>query len=328
MLSFSCQQTRDFLAAHSTFGEFVLLLLSFVPALLTTKEIWNKIREAKGSKKIWPCTELTFLWLLPVFVFLSTRATDWASDDALNSVKVQYSNDLASAHNEIFGLSNQVQEATNRAAKNEPWIRFFEPLDFGNLSDDLKELPKMQVELRYVAGDREQTSADRLTDVFLEADWHIINSFSITNIGEYGFIIGVSEGTNSISAAHLLSRNLKDAKVIEGVSNVPTNSVLIVVCPPLYPAGTAPAFFIRRVEREIFDLTNQVTMLDQQISKLDDKQRQEQYERGGKLEMLGMQIRGKQEDLMHMHSEEFMAQEGKQQNLLKILNSLAAMPAN
>src|SRR5665213_782021 len=124
MLAYSFQQFHDFFARHSSFGEAVLMLLSFVPALLETKKLWNEIKEEKGFRKTKHWTALIFCWLLPVIVSLSTRATDWSSEDALHDVRIQSSNDLASAHTEIGDLSNQVQqvaskynEATNALAR-------------------------------------------------------------------------------------------------------------------------------------------------------------------------------------------------------------------
>lgn len=123
MLSYLCQQVRDFLARHSSCGEAMLMLLSFVPALLETKKLWKEIKEEKGFRKTKHWAALICCWLLPVIVFVSTRATDWSSEDAVRDVRVQSSNDLASAHKEIFGLSNQLIQTQSQldAIKPKPF---------------------------------------------------------------------------------------------------------------------------------------------------------------------------------------------------------------
>jgi hypothetical protein len=97
---------HDFLARHSEAGEFIVLVATCVPAALSTRKLWQEISKTKGIGKTWHWTELVFLWLLPGMVFFSTKAVDWASDDAIRAVQktaneihdnllpVQSSNDL------------------------------------------------------------------------------------------------------------------------------------------------------------------------------------------------------------------------------------------
>jgi hypothetical protein len=102
---------RDFLARHSAASELLVLIASCIPALLTSKKLWEEIKSDKGFKKAWRWTEFIFLWILPVIVFLSTKAIDWASEGVINDVRRQSSNDLASAHKEILGISNQWRQS-------------------------------------------------------------------------------------------------------------------------------------------------------------------------------------------------------------------------
>ena len=88
---------RDFLSQHSASGELIVLIASCIPAALTTKKLWREITEAKGLNRIWRWTEMGFLWLLPVMVFLSTKAVDWASDDALRGVKTEMQSQIDEA---------------------------------------------------------------------------------------------------------------------------------------------------------------------------------------------------------------------------------------
>jgi hypothetical protein len=166
MLLFSYHQFRDCLANHSAAGEFVLLILSCVPALLGTKKLWSEFNEEKGLKRAWRITELVLLWLLPVVVFCSTKATDWASEDSVRDVKIQSSNDLNSAHEEILGLSNQVRqvalkynEATNALTEaqrvsadaklelEKSKNRHIKPEDKLKFIELTKDFPKMDIEV-------------------------------------------------------------------------------------------------------------------------------------------------------------------------------------
>ena len=78
---------HEFLARHSSAGEFIVLVASCIPAALGTRKLLQEIKEKNGIKKAWCWTELVFFWLLPVMFFLSTKAVDWASDDALRKVR-------------------------------------------------------------------------------------------------------------------------------------------------------------------------------------------------------------------------------------------------
>jgi hypothetical protein len=74
-------------ANHSLLLEYVVLIASCIPVLLTHREFCEKIKKAKKFRKWRLVIELSLLWLLPVLVFVSSKASDWASENRIRVVE-------------------------------------------------------------------------------------------------------------------------------------------------------------------------------------------------------------------------------------------------
>jgi hypothetical protein len=117
------------------------------------------------------------------------------------------------------------------------------PMDVGDqwaFANILKQLPGIQIKLRYVSDGKAQKSADLLSSAFTIAGWPILDRSVIDDIGEEGIVIGYNE-TNEVSktAAYFFMKLLTDrnipSKLIEDkpylrVVGVPTNGLIIAVC--------------------------------------------------------------------------------------------------
>jgi hypothetical protein len=80
--------------------------------LLTQNEIREKIKESNGWKKCGRILELTFLLLLPVLVFISTKASEWSAESALKDTKLE----VIAESNRLTQVESKYDEATNDLA--------------------------------------------------------------------------------------------------------------------------------------------------------------------------------------------------------------------
>ena len=95
----------------------MVFLASCIPAIMFTRKFAQETHKDKGWKKVRPLAELLFIWFLPALVLLSTRATDWSSDDALNELRRYDSNALSGAYFELMSMSNRWQQTKSDLAE-------------------------------------------------------------------------------------------------------------------------------------------------------------------------------------------------------------------
>ena len=180
---------HDFLARHSSAGEVIVLIASGIPAALGTRKLLQEASEDKGIKKAWRWTELAFFWLLPVMVFFSTKAVDWASDDALKNVKAE--------------MQVQVDEAKAATLPKPFDERLLEVLNEIN-PQILREL-KLGIKVAF-SGFVKQSQKDSLDKLFSEPD----ASKFITPV-QHGESHGIGNAGPTAYTAFVVSTNLANA---------------------------------------------------------------------------------------------------------------------
>jgi hypothetical protein len=171
---------RDLAANQSLFLEWIVLIASLVPALLTHREFCEKIREAKGFKKGMRRAELGFLWLLPVLVFASTKASEWSSEIAARQTNIileNQSNRLAHAEIQLKGASNDLAVATRDAAEarrisEQQKSRGFSEEQKANAGVYLKQYAGTKIIIDASGDDAEAvTFANILNDLLVSCGW-------------------------------------------------------------------------------------------------------------------------------------------------------------
>ena len=207
---------RDWLQNHSPALEWFLLIASVIPALLTQHEIREKIKESKGWKKCGRVLELAFLLLLPILVFISTKASEWSAESALKDTKSEVvaesnrltqieskydeaTNDLAVAKQAVHDAVGASQKSVAIADKLAPWK--LTPAQVITFSNALIGTPKLKVQIIYIAGNQDSwTFASQISDILkqvgYEQPWDIGAGVDMSGVPPSGVAIWIFNKEN------------------------------------------------------------------------------------------------------------------------------------
>jgi len=275
--------------------------------------------------------EITSLVVLILGLLLEIGALPHSMVEAGDAQKIAGEANERASTNELAAkqLEIQLNETKMQQANDEEWLKFFEPFDLGNDDDSfamtLRILPSISVQMRFVSGESEQITDDRLAAIFENAYWTIINNHTVQDFGEQGIVIGTGNDATSKRAALLLLGCLQNNKVpsvvIDRITNLPPNSVIVVICEPPFPASKPPNSLITNIDSQIAALNSEISnlpALSKKLSKTGQHVLPPKY-----VDQLSANLLGEREALRDRKRAKSISLDTQKQNLRGILSEMS-----